>query len=274
MAFDEALFQQFSAGGSLPTLRIYGWRPAAFSVGYAQDVGGVLRVKDCQENNIPIVRRMTGGGAVFHRDELTYSLVCLKKDIGITGPVVSSFRTLSAFILKAYRKSGLPAEFAFARAPESFKKFNGNTPFCFAGKEKYDILVGGRKIGGNAQKRSGEVIFQHGSIPLTSSIAMAVRFLRDKPQGLVPEICSLEETLPERISFDALALTLKESFQETFCVYLRESGFSSEEQESALRLRREKYSLDAWNIERDFCLTRDTHAYDDKAACQKAALAE
>jgi lipoate-protein ligase A len=113
------------------------------------------------------VRRITGGGAIYHSEELTYSLVCSVDQVKASGSVLHSFKVICAFLLSLYKSLGLEADFAIESKPDYFnnKKILGSAPFCFAAKEKYDILIGNKKIGGNAQKRSKGIIFQHGSIP-------------------------------------------------------------------------------------------------------------
>jgi len=273
MAFDEALLRQFSAGGCSPTLRVYGWLPAAFSVGLAQEPHAVLRLEECRGNNIPIVRRMTGGGAIFHCHELTYSLVCGKDDLGACGTVAASFRRICSFLFNAYRDLGLKPEFSIERAAGKVLPCRFNAPFCFAGKEKYDILIEGKKIGGNAQKRSRGVIFQHGSIPLQNDIQAAISFLREEPRGLSDEVCSLDEALRRKIEFNDLSGILKKAFQQTFSVCLKDSVFTQEEHVLAGALRREKYAVSSWNNSREGSLPGSNKGCYDAAVFEKAAVA-
>ncbi|MFA5117569.1 MAG: lipoate--protein ligase family protein [Candidatus Omnitrophota bacterium] len=273
MAFDEALLRQFSAGRCSPTLRVYGWDPAAFSVGLAQEPGEVLRLEECRQNDIPVVRRMTGGGAIFHCRELTYSLVCGKDDLGACGTVAASFRRICAFLIRAYRDLGLQAEFSIESAAGKALPCRFNAPFCFAGKEKYDILIEGKKLGGNAQKRSRGIIFQHGSIPLQSDVQAAISFLREEPRGLSDEVCALDEVLRGKIEFNDLAGILRKAFQRTFPVGLTDCVFTQEERSLADELRREKYAASSWNNFREVTLPVNEKECNDASLLEKTALA-
>lgn len=221
MAIDKSMFLDFCDQKIPPTFRIYRWSKAAYSLGCFQDAEKELDVQGCLQAGIPFVKRITAGGVIFHEQELTYSLVCSPFDLGIRGSVENSFRIICSFLIAAFRKIGLKAGFAAEK-----ERYDGTrSSFCFASQAKYDILINGRKVGGNAQKRSKGVIFQHGSIPLSFDLKRATCFLREKPLGLEAKICSLEEAANTRIEFDFLSGILKSSFQETFAVDLLRDEF-------------------------------------------------
>ncbi|HLO25336.1 MAG TPA: lipoate--protein ligase family protein [Geobacteraceae bacterium] len=192
MAVDEALLACFDPATSAPVLRLYGWHPPAFSLGRFQDAGQILDLEKCRDAGIPVVRRITGGGVIYHADELTYSIVCSPNQIPPAKSVKDSFRVLTSFLLRCYEKLGLAARYAVDLYPAG-ARLGGRTPLCFAGREAYDILVQGRKIGGNAQRRLKNVIFQHGSIPLRGSLATAAGYVRDLPPGLEEGTASLAD---------------------------------------------------------------------------------
>lgn len=183
MAVDEALLAGFNGTDSLPVLRLYGWNPPAFSVGRFQDAAAILDLEKCREAGIPVVRRITGGGAIYHAEELTYAIVCAPRHVPPAASVKDSFRVLTAFLLRFYAQLGLTARYAVDHYPPG-TRLGERTPLCFAGRETYDILVEGRKIGGNAQRRLRNTIFQHGSIPLVSKAAQGASFLRQPPAGI------------------------------------------------------------------------------------------
>ncbi len=182
MAIDEALLESFDPLRSNPVFRLYGWHPPALSFGRFQDPAEVLDLERCRAEGVPVVRRITGGGVIYHADELTYAIVCAPRHLPAGSTVKESFRFLTGFLLDFYRELGLPALFA-VDAQEDAQRLGGRTPFCFAGRESYDILIGGRKIGGNAQRRVRNAVFQHGSIPLMDRVATGVGFLRERTPG-------------------------------------------------------------------------------------------
>jgi lipoyl(octanoyl) transferase len=244
MALDEALLACFDPGSSAPLLRFYGWNPPAFSLGRFQKPEEVLDLERCAGAGIPVVRRVTGGGCIFHAEELTYSIVCTPGQISDIIGVKESFRRLCGFLLLAYRKIGLTPAFA-VDSPQRPASLGERTPLCFAGTEEYDILAAGRKLGGNAQRRSRGLIFQHGSIPLRPALERARPFLRcDMPAGatsLAEEGFLLE---PESLKEQLLA-----SFQENLGTILQRSAPDGKELEAAALLRETKYCSAAWNLE-------------------------
>jgi len=247
MAIDEAIFLSCREGSCLPTLRLYGWKPAAISLGYSQDAQGLLDIDACRREGIDIVRRPTGGGIIFHDAELTYSLVLAQSDIGQRLGVKRSFETITSFLLLAYQNLGAPAVFA----KDTDKKPAANhsiAGFCFARNEEYDILVCGKKLGGNAQKRRHNMILQHGSIPLSFDAEKAGRLLKDR--GILKNLDNtcIDEAAKEKIDFDKLSDALIKAFSLKFNVTLKEGGLTNEEMDLAERLKTSKYSITEWNL--------------------------
>ena len=243
MALDEALLSCFKPGNSLPVLRLYGWNPPAFSLGRFQKPEEIIDLARCAAAGVPVVRRVTGGGCIFHAEELTYSIICTPGQISDIIGVKESFRRLCGFLLHAYGKIGLSSAFA-VDSPLRPALLGERTPLCFAGTEEYDILVNGRKLGGNAQRRTRGIIFQHGSIPLRPALSEARPFLRcTVPAGAT----SLAEAgFP--LDSEALKEQLRASFQEHLNISFQHSVFTSEEQAVAGKLREEKYCSAAWNL--------------------------
>jgi lipoate-protein ligase A len=185
MALDEALAESVRAGG-LPFLRFYEWNPYALSLGRFQNPSGLADTAAL----VPRVRRPTGGGGIWHGDELTYSLGCRQDDLPVTG-VKASFELLSGFLLDAWNSLGWPARFA-KDAVTGFE-LGAVTAACFAGQEEYDVTVRGKKLGGNAQRRDRLTIFQHGSIPRRLDWDMLDRLFRPEDRPHRDSVTDLEE---------------------------------------------------------------------------------
>ncbi len=245
MALDEALLASFDQD-SEPILRLYGWQPAALSLGRFQKTCDVLDLERCRANAVPIVRRITGGGVIYHADELTYSLICSPGQIPEADSIKDSFRVLTGFLLQFYRNLGLNAQYAVDGCAAD-EKLGERTPFCFAGKESFDILVNGRKIGGNAQRRLKQVVFQHGSIPILSRVAEGLVYLRQRPSGVEERVTCLTA---EGVTPDAAALktALKKAFCSNLDISLLDSVPTVTEQQLAERLLSEKYLNENWNL--------------------------
>jgi lipoate-protein ligase A len=246
MALDDALLQSFDFQSSRPLLRFYGWSPPALSLGRFQKAGEVLDFDRCRTKGVPVVRRITGGGVIYHADELTYSIVCAPHQIPESISIKDSFRVLTGFLLEFYRNLGLNAAYALDSRVKG-EKFGERTDFCFAGKETFDILINGRKIGGNAQRRMKQIIFQHGSIPLIGRLEDAIQFLRLRPSCLDECVTSLSEAGIEADS-ELLRKKLKEAFCSYFSAKLMDEPLTAAELELAACLKSEKYLNDNWNV--------------------------
>lgn len=245
MAIDEALLSSFEQS-SQPVFRLYGWQPAALSLGRFQNAGEVLDIDLCRAGRVPVVRRISGGGVIYHADELTYSLVCSPDQIPETDSIKDSFRVLTGFLLQFYRSLGLDAVYALDVSAGA-EKLGQRTPFCFAGRESFDIIVNGRKIGGNAQRRLKRVVFQHGSIPILNRMADGMLYLQQRPAYLEERVTCLAA---EGVATDRVFLksALKAAFCSTLQTSLLETELTDHEQLLAERLLCEKYLNDTWNL--------------------------
>jgi len=247
MAIDEALLRSFDPSSSLPVLRLYGWNPPTLSLGRFQKAAEVLNLERCLADGVAVVRRVTGGGVIYHADELTYSLVCSPSQIPAASSIKDSFRVLTGFLLAFYHTLGLDAGYAADAAPEG-TRLGERTAFCFAGKESFDVLVNGFKIGGNAQRRLKGIIFQHGSIPLYNRAVTGLAFMRDQTPEHAEGTVSLAEC---GVSADRAHLLqgLLRSFAGYFGVVLKNEILSNREQADMKELLSNKYSTEQWNLE-------------------------
>lgn len=245
MAIDEALLSCFDPDNSLPVLRLYGWRPAALSLGRYQNCAEVLDTARCAAAGVPVVRRITGGGVIFHADEITYSLVCAPHHLPSAASVKETYRVLTGFLLRFYRSIGLSPFYAADQSPGADQ--SRRIHFCFAGRESYDIVVGGKKLGGNAQRRLRRAIFQHGSIPLENRASEGALFLREAV-SVAHEVTSLRQ---EQVTLtgEELRKLLVLSFQQEMGVVCERVPLTVQEQELAARLAAEKYSNLRWTAE-------------------------
>jgi lipoate-protein ligase A len=194
MALDKSIFTRYLNDG-IPVLRVYAWEAPSFTYGVSQHPETEIDLAACLLEGVQVAQRMTGGGVLFHHREITYSFVCSKDDIGEASDVFVSYRRSCAFLTHFYKSFGLKPSFAVESA--DFRDQSAAHQLCSASREKYDILLNGRKIGGNAQKRSRQAIFQHGSIPFEIDWDLARRFLPSLPAG----ISSLVTTLNQELSF-------------------------------------------------------------------------
>lgn len=242
MAIDETMFRLYEDGGT-PVFRLYGWEPTGISIGNNQNAGEILHLTQCYTAGIPVVRRITGGSAIYHGDEITYSLICSRDDLEGVGGVRESYAKLCSFLLLFYEKLGLEASFAGGG------RGSGRLPaFCFSAREIHDIVIGGKKIGGNAQKRKGGLIFQHGSIPFTLDFGTIIHLIRDVPPDIEERTTCLKEQTERRLAFPEAEQLLVSSFGEAFGIGLYTKEITDEESEIVSGLVHRKYLTAEWNL--------------------------
>ncbi len=255
MALDEALLVMHEAGATLPTLRVYGWCQPTLSLGYAQNAHQEVDLAACQAQGVAVVRRPTGGRAVLHDQEVTYSVVMpLALDDG-PHTITEHYRRIGMALAAALQALGLPAQLArpqvratLTRAPAS--------PACFAALSRYELSVAGKKIVGSAQKRGQRALLQHGSIPLWMDRQRLFQCLRVPPehraalvQAAYTTMGAVNEVAEQPVSLAALHAALRQGFRTTFGVELIDMPISPEEWRLAQHLRTTKYLTDAWNLD-------------------------
>ena len=249
MAVDEAILLHYDSF-RIPTLRVYGWDKPFVSLGYNQNFREVLNSK----REIPFVRRITGGSAILHHKELTYSLVCSLEDLNLPKGVKESYKTICSFLKHFYSRLGLKASFAkdlTFKNQKTAKDLGKYKNFCFSNWQHFDLLIEGRKIGGNAQRRRKNIIFQHGSIPQEIDFSYIRRAIKDSG-NLRERTTSLREVLGKALSFNSLRSLLATSFKSTFRVEFSQGGLLPPERKRVVSLLKGKYETEEWNSYKAF----------------------
>jgi lipoyl(octanoyl) transferase len=179
MAVDEVLLDGVVAGTTPPTLRFYQWRPACLSLGYFQSFE-VVNLDGCRALGVDIVRRQTGGRAILHDRELTYSVALPLSMLERDGGVLASYYRLSLALRDGLRRLGVPATLA----PSTDSPLPaGHGPVCFDRPSAHEILLEGRKLVGSAQVRRGGALLQHGSILIEPRMVALMACLRTPGDG-------------------------------------------------------------------------------------------
>ncbi len=254
MAVDEALFNLCGRDPEIMTLRVYSCSPPAVSLGYRQQVEDEIDPDQCERYGIELVRRITGGGAVLHEQELTYSLVAQERHPALDGPSGVMIRRVSEALVGTFRQFGVPAEVAPDRSCDA----DCAGSVCFTAFGRYEITVRGRKLVGNAQRRSGGRVLQHGSILLGPAYAklpllMPVRdpARRSAIARLLSErTTSVSESISRVPTFDEWADGLSGSFLEHLNLAGRMDTLDAEEQRAADALVRTRYGNADWTYRR------------------------
>ena len=246
MALDEALAASVRKGASPPVLRLYGWDRPSLSIGCFQKVSD-LDLRYCSEKGVPVVRRPTGGRAVLHGSELTYSF-SVRTDRGVFSKgLLDSYKKLGAAFELAFRKTGLRTEIRQQREKGGVL---AGSPLCFRSGSYGELLFGGKKLVGSAQKRWQDGLLQQGSIPYLHD-EEALRGVFRLGTGLLPGdfMTGLKEALPG-LDEAVFKSTVAASFEETFSIRLVPSHPSQEELSLALELQELKYLLPQWTLRR------------------------
>lgn len=165
MALDEELLARAQAGEKLPVLRFYTWNPPAVSIGRFQDMALAVNQEACRKHGFDIVRRVTGGRAVLHRNELTYSIVARTDNPLFPPTVLGTYKVIAAGLVRGLRNLGIPATMVSRDSVQaSLVQKKAKEAACFSSPSWYEIVVNNRKIVGSAQRRAGRAFLQHGSI--------------------------------------------------------------------------------------------------------------
>ena len=242
MAVDEYLFAGLTQAPRT-TVRFYGWERPTASLGYAQPIDKVLDLDSCHRNGVDIVRRMTGGKLVLHWREITYS-VATSDTVIFTPTLADSYRLISAGLIRGLEKMGLKARLA-GTPPMSYTK--GNMP-CFAYPARDEIEIGGRKIVGSAQKRTGGWFPQHGSIPLQGDdgLLQRISLVQDENTGL--KRTSLSEALGRELDRHWAVKCLIEGLAEHFGIRFKLLIPGEEAEEEIRRIQKNRYEDDNWTM--------------------------
>jgi len=243
MAVDEVLLDGVAAGTTPPTLRFYEWMPPCLSLGYFQPFD-VVDVDGCRALGIEVVRRPTGGRAILHDRELTYSVALPASLLGHDGGVLPSYYRLSLALQDGLCRLGVPATLA----PESVGSSGQHGPVCFDRPSAHEILLNGRKLVGSAQMRRGGGLLQHGSILIEPRIDKLTACLRLPDGTNSRSIDTGVAGLAELGVTDAtqIAATIAAAFARSFGVNLVEATLGPAEKVAAKALARSKYQSAGW----------------------------
>ncbi len=244
MAIDEAVWLGRRAGASPPTIRFFAWAPPTVSLGYGQPLDRHVDVAACRRLGVGLVRRLTGGSAIYHdgpERQLTYSVAAAADDIGGGArDLLYSYQWIGRALAGGLRALGAPVEMVgVARGDEP-------TPsFCFARTGSCEIELHGRKLVGSAQRRYGRVFVQHGSI-LLGVDAERLAEIFPTTEAPLASLTTLEAAFGHRPKFDDVAAALAAAFEREHGLDLRPDGLTADEIASVERLARGKYATDAW----------------------------
>lgn len=239
MAIDEAVLTARIKGLVPNTLRLYRWKPSAVSIGRFQNIENEVQLGNCRKQGVDVVRRITGGGTVYHdcEDEITYSVVASKHDLG-TSDIAATYAILYDGLAEAFRTLGVTADFN-----------EGNAKTC------PNLTVNGKKVSGSAQTHKVGVVLQHGTllldidfekmfsllrVPWAKSCIEVISVAKDK-------MTSINRELGREVAVEEATQALAKGFTRALHIELVESEMIPYELKLAEKLQKEKYVRDEWN---------------------------
>jgi lipoate-protein ligase A len=252
MAVDEAILIAHSRGEVPPTLRFYGWNPPTLSLGYFQEADKEVDFAACRARGIDVVRRLTGGRAVLHDQEVTYSLVAAENNPVVPGGVLESYLQISRGLVAGLENLGVGAEIV------SHSRKSLGTAACFDSPSWYELVVGGRKLIGSAQTRKSGCLLQHGSIlldldadKLFAVLKVANEAVRERlKDNFRQRACSLSDVMGMKPDFDAVCRAFADGIARGLEIDLVPGELTGAEKKHAEALVQEKYAQDHWNRKR------------------------
>lgn len=233
MAIDWAVLKANSKGKAPPTVRFYTWEPSAISIGYFQSLKEEIDLEMCKKYGVDYVRRITGGGAVYHEHELTYSIVIPEDHPQISKNIMESYGRICGAIIKGLDHLGIESRYVPIN----------------------DIVVNGKKISGNAQTRKSRTVLQHGTVlndvdvdKMFSLLRVSDEKIKDKLIADVKQrVTSIKHILGKEIDFVKVAAAMKVGFEEEFNIELEKGNLTEQELEDSKTFEKEYFSSREWN---------------------------
>ncbi len=239
MAIDEAILNARIAGGVHNTLRFYRWQPSAVSFGKNQNPENEIYLDSCKRLGVDVVRRVSGGGTVYHdfEGEVTYSVIAKTTDFG-NGDITNVYLQIYEAITDSLRLLGVSADFSSGDAK--------NCP---------NLTVGGKKISGSSQIITRGVVLQHGTILRNVDLPKMFQLLKLKDINCTlaadiakRKITSIENELGHKISPDTIVNAVAQGFKAILKIQLEENELTTDELSLANKLYKEKYTTKDWNF--------------------------
>lgn len=259
MAVDEAILIAHSEGVVPPTIRFYGWNPATLSIGYFQKARREVALERVAERGLGFVRRATGGRAVLHDREVTYSVIVSEDYPGMPSTVTESYRVISAGLLEGFRELEMQAEMVPLESEEEKAKYASmGSAACFDSPSNYELVVEGRKVAGSAQTRQKGVILQHGSILLDLDADLLfdlLHFPSDRvrermKRGFFEKAVAINQLRSDPINYEKAVDAFTIGFAKGMNIQLTPGELTPRELEMARELVTSRYGRQEWNFKK------------------------
>jgi lipoate-protein ligase A len=236
MAIDKAVMVSCSRGKIPPTVRFYTWKPPAISIGYFQSLNEEVDLDACKSLGVEFVRRITGGGAVFHDKELTYSIIIPESNLKVPKNILESYRRICGAVVKGLKHLWIESKYAPIN----------------------DIIVNNKKISGSAQTRKSKTVLQHGTVLMDVDVDKMFKLLKvpnekikDKLIADVKQrVTSIKHISDNNVTFNETSDAMKIGFEEEFDIELVNGILTKEEISLTNKFERECFSTTEWNYKK------------------------
>jgi lipoyl(octanoyl) transferase len=250
MAVDDAIVEEVGLGHSPPTLRLYSWEPPCLSLGFTQPAEQADRDRLCTAG-WGLVRRPTGGRAILHTDELTYSLSAPLQHPLMLGGVLASYQRISQAIIRGLELLNIPIKVNEIVKPE---RHADQAPVCFEVPSAYEITAMGKKLVGSAQVRRKNSVLQHGAIPLTgdiSRICLGLAFPSEEDrdtarQRVKQRAATIQDLTGQEPPAREVGEAVCQGFSEVFHISFQPADLTHREEHLAAELDRDRYTSTGW----------------------------
>ena len=259
MALDEALLDFHSEGEIPPVIRFYEWNPATLSIGYFQSAKKDVDFDAVKAQNLGFVRRPTGGRAVLHESELTYSIIVTEQYPEMPAGVTEAYRVLSEGLLLGFQNLGLDAYFSVPDTEEKLADLKKpKSAVCFDAPSWYELVVEGKKVAGSAQTRQKGVILQHGAIlldldeeKLLSLFKFSSPEMKEKMREKLPQkAVAINQLTDKQITIPQCVEAFKKGFEQALDIELVPYELSDKQKQYVKELEQKKYLNDEWNFKK------------------------
>jgi lipoate-protein ligase A len=259
MAVDEAILQHHAGGKVPPTVRFYTWNPATLSIGYFQKAMREINLEEVRRRKLGFVRRATGGRAVLHDKELTYSVIVSENHPRMPSSVTEAYKVISMGLLHGFQNLGLAAEMVSLASEEEKEKYSSpGSSACFDSPSWYELVVEGKKVAGSAQTRQRGVILQHGSILLDMDVELLFSLLNFPSERVKQRMIesfrqkavTINEVSERPVGLQEAIDAFVRGFASGLEVELVPSDLTAEELALADELARTRYAAEEWNLRR------------------------
>ena len=252
MALDEAILKAVGKDASPPTFRLYGWNPDAVTFGYSQDIERLINIESCKIDDVDITRRLTGGHAVFHKNEVAYSMVGSIDDPCFGGNIMDTYQSINKVLVESFNLLGINAKINCGGTEKGIPNSIRRLLPCFLITSRFEITLDGKKLVGSAQRRFNGLFLQQGSILIGPGHERIINYIKDNEMAsefkerLSDWSIDFKSKFNDNFSIVSLKKSILSVFKKTVDTGYEFEYPTQEELKHTNRLIEERYKSKGW----------------------------